>query len=205
MQLVAPVGAGRGLDGVAHLLGALQLHRIGPAVALVHQVAQAVKGVLIARRCDVEAAPGGQLQARGAEVQLDAVLVAVTDPEHIVLLSVQPCEGQLLEGVHDFGLLRFAGCVLGGKTDHARAVGPLVAAGIDQRLGAAWIAAQDLRQGVARHIQGLALGIADQVAVAVIGQHALGYEVADRPRACALAVGKELDQHRRASSRSWAS
>jgi len=30
MQLVTPMGAGRGLDGVAHLLGALQLHRVGP-------------------------------------------------------------------------------------------------------------------------------------------------------------------------------
>jgi len=38
MQLVAAVGAGRGLDCVADILRALQLHRVGPAVALVHQV-----------------------------------------------------------------------------------------------------------------------------------------------------------------------
>ena len=144
MQLVAAMGTGWGLDGVAHLLGALQLHRVGPAVTLVHQVAQAVKSVLVARWRDVEAAPGGQLQARGAEVQFDAVLVAVTDPEHVILLAVQPGEGQLLEGVHDLGLLRLAGRVLGGEADHARAVGPLVAAGVDQRLGAAGIAAQHL-------------------------------------------------------------
>jgi len=61
MQLVTPMGAGRGLDGVAHLLGALEFHRIGPAVALVHQVTQAVIGVLIARRRNVQAAAGGQL------------------------------------------------------------------------------------------------------------------------------------------------
>ena len=61
MQLVATLCAGRGLDGVAHLLGALQLHRICPTVALVQQVAQAVIGVLIARWRDVQAAPGGQL------------------------------------------------------------------------------------------------------------------------------------------------
>ena len=141
MQLVAAMGAGRGFDGSAHLLGALQLHRIGPAMALVHQVAQAVIGVLIARWRDVQAAPGSQLKARGAEVQLDAVFVAVTDPEHVILLAVQPCESQLLEGVHDLGLLCLAGRILGGKADHARAVRPLVAAGVDQRLGAAGIAA----------------------------------------------------------------
>ena len=131
--------------------------------------------------------------------------MAVTDPEHIVLFAVQPGKGQLLEGVHHFGLLRLARRVLGCETDHARAVGPLVAAGVDQRLGAARIAAQHLGQGVAGHGHGLAVGIADQVAIAIVGQYALGHEVADRPRARALAVGKELDQHRRASSRSWAS
>jgi len=71
-----------------------------PAVALVNQVARAVVGVLIPRWGDVQAAPGGQLQARGAEMQLDAVLMTVADPEHVVLLTVQPGERQLLEGVH---------------------------------------------------------------------------------------------------------
>lgn len=169
MQLVAAMRSSRGLDGVADLLGALQLHRIGPTVALIHEVTQRIEGVLIARRRDVEASPGGQFQARGAEVQLDAVLVAVTDPDHVVLLAIQPGEGQLLEGVHHLGLLCLAWCVLGGKADHARAVGPLVAAGVDQRLGAAWIAAQHLRQGVTLHSKGLAVNVADQVAVAVIG------------------------------------
>lgn len=205
MQLVPAMGAGRGLDGVAHLLGALQLHRIGPAVPLVHQVAQAAIGVLVAQWRDVQAAPGGQFQTRGAEVQLDAVLVAVTDPEHVILFTVQSGKGQLLEGVHHLGLLRLARCVLDGEADHARAVGPLVAAGVDQGLGAAWITSQHLGQGIARHHKGLALGIAHQVAVAVIGQHALGHEVADRPRACAFSVGEELDQHRRAASTIWAS
>ncbi len=205
MQLVAALGTGWGLDGVADLLGALQFHRIGPAVALVHQVAQTVIGVLVAGRRDVQAAPGGQLKAWGAEMQLDAILVAVADPEHVVLLAVQPGKGQLLEGVHHFGLLRLAGRVLCGEADHTRAVGPLVAAGVYQRFGARRIATQHLGQRVARHGQRLAIGIADQVAIAVIGQHALGHEIADRPRTRALAVGEELDQHRRASSRSWAS
>jgi hypothetical protein len=61
VQLVATLGAGWGLYGVADLLDVLQLHRIGPAVALVHYVAQAVEGVLIAGRRDVQASPRGHL------------------------------------------------------------------------------------------------------------------------------------------------
>ncbi|MFH4051446.1 hypothetical protein WAI70_18575, partial [Acinetobacter baumannii] len=82
-------------------------------------------------------------------MQFHAVFVAVADPEHVILLAVQPGEGQLLECVHDLGLLRLAGRVLSRKADHARAVGPLVEAGVDQRLGAAVVAAQHLGQGVA--------------------------------------------------------
>ncbi|WP_240910480.1 hypothetical protein [Pontivivens nitratireducens] len=114
--------------------------------------------------------------------------MTVTDPERVVLLAVQPGEGQLLEGVHHLALLRLAGRVLGGKADHARAVGPLVAAGVDQRLSAVGIATQHLRQRIARDGQGPAVSIADQIAVVVIGQHSLSHEVADRPRARALAV-----------------
>ena len=55
MQLVAVLRANRGLDGVADLLGAFQLHRISPAVALVQDIPYTVKGILIAGRRDVEA------------------------------------------------------------------------------------------------------------------------------------------------------
>jgi len=205
VQLVPALGTGWGLDGVANLLGALHIHRIGPTVALVHHVPKAVIGVLVTWRRDVEALTGRQLQARGAEVQLDPAFVAMADPEHLILLGVQPREGQPFELVHDLGLLVLGWGVAVGETDHARAVGPLVAAGIDQGLGALSVAAQYFRQWVAGDGNGLAIGIADQVAIAVIGQHALGHEVTDRPRARALAVVEELDQHRRTSSRSWAS
>jgi len=53
VQFVATLGTGWGLDGVADLLDALQIHRIGPAVALVHHIAQAIEGFLVARRRDV--------------------------------------------------------------------------------------------------------------------------------------------------------
>ena len=115
MQLVAALGAGWGLDGVADLLGALQLHRIGPAVALVHHVAQAVEGLLIAGRRDVQAPARGQFQARCAEVKLDTVFVGMSDPEHLILRRVQPREGQTLEMVHDLGLLVLGRGVLAAK------------------------------------------------------------------------------------------
>jgi hypothetical protein len=55
VQLIAPLYAGWGFDGVADLLGALQLHRVCPAVALIHHVPQAVKSSLITGRRDVQA------------------------------------------------------------------------------------------------------------------------------------------------------
>jgi len=53
MQLVAALSAGWGFSGFANLLDALQLHRIGPTVALVHYIAQGVEGILIAGRRNV--------------------------------------------------------------------------------------------------------------------------------------------------------
>ncbi|OED46898.1 hypothetical protein AB838_18655 [Rhodobacteraceae bacterium (ex Bugula neritina AB1)] len=140
VQLVAALGAGWRLDGVADLLRPLDVHRIGPAVALVHHVPQAVIGVLVAGRRDVEALARRQLQARRAEVKLDPAFVAMADPEHLILLRVQPREGQPLEPVHDIGLLILARIVAVGKTDHTRAVGPLVTAGVDQGFGAIGVA-----------------------------------------------------------------
>nr|WP_239479769.1 L-type lectin-domain containing protein [Actibacterium sp. 188UL27-1] len=61
------------------------------------------------------------------------------------------------------------------KTDHTRAIGPQVAAGVDQGLGAIGIVAQDLWQWITSDGQGLAIGIADQVAIAVIGHHLIGF------------------------------
>ncbi len=110
-------------------------------MALVHHVAQAVIGVLVARRGDVEAPAGGQFQARRAEMKLDPAFVAMADPEHLILLGVQPREGQPLEPIHDLGLLILGRVVAVRKADHSRAVGPLMAAGVDQGLGALEVAA----------------------------------------------------------------
>ena len=205
MQLVTALGAGWSLDGVADLLRALQLHRIGPAVALVHHITQAVEGFFVAGWRDVQAPPRGQLQARRAEVKLDAVFVGMSDPEHLILRRVQPREGQTLEVVHDLGLLFLGRGVGRGKADHARTVGPLVAAGVDEGFSSVGIAAQDLGQRLPRDGHGLAVCIADQVAVVIVGQHLVCHEVANRTSASTFAVAEELDQHRRDASTIWAS
>ena len=135
-------------------------------------------------------------------MSLDVVFVGMSDPEHVILRWVQPHEGQTLEVVHDLGLLFLARRIGGGKADHASAVGPLVAAGVNERFGAVRITAKDLGQGLAGHGHGLSVRIADQVAVVVVGEHLVPHKVADRTHACAFAVAEELDQHRRAASRS---
>ena len=104
-------------------------------------------------------------------MKLDPAFVCVPDPEHLILLGVQPREGQPLELVHDLGLLFLARRVAVRKANHARAIGPLVTACVDQGLGTVWVAAQDLGQRIARDGHRLTLGIADQIAVAVLHLH----------------------------------
>jgi hypothetical protein len=59
MDLLAGLGALLGFKDGLHLLRTVGVHRVGPAVGLVHQVAQRVEGGLIARRGDVQAAARG--------------------------------------------------------------------------------------------------------------------------------------------------
>jgi hypothetical protein len=89
-SLDLPTGLGplRGLKDGLDLLRAAGVHWVGPAVGLVHQVAKGIKGGLIAGRGDVQASARGKVEARGAEVQLHAALVAVADPEDVELLGV---------------------------------------------------------------------------------------------------------------------
>jgi hypothetical protein len=197
LDLLAGLGALRGLKDGLNLLRAVGVHRVGPAVCLVHQVAEGVECGLIAGRGDVQAAARGQVETRGAEVQLDAAFVAVTDPEDVELLGVEAREGELFEAVHDLGLLRLGRGVVGGKADDTGAVGPGMGAGVDQRLGPVWVATQDLGARVAERVRGQANLIADQVAIGIVGQHLIGDQVADGTGPAPLAVGEELDQHSR--------
>jgi hypothetical protein len=205
MDLLAGLGALRGFKCGLNLLRAVGVHRVGPTVCLVHQVTQGIEGGLIAGRGDVQAAAGGQIEARGAEVQLDAALVAVADPEDVELLRVEAREGEQFEAVHDLGLLRLGRGVVGGKADDTGAVGPGMRAGVDQRLGPVGVAAQDLGARVADRVRGLASLIADQVAVGIVGQNLIGDQVADGAGPAPLAVTEEFDQHSRPWARIWAS
>lgn len=205
LDLLAGLGALRGLKNGLHLLRAVGIHGVGPAVCLIHQVAKGIEGGLIAGRGDVQAPARGQVEARGAEVQLDAALVAMADPKDVELLGVEAREGELFEAVHDLGLLGMGRGVFGGKADYASAVGPGMRAGVDQRLGPFGIAAQDLGKRVADRVRGLAGRIADQVAVGIVGQNLIGDQVADGAGPAPLAVGEELDQHSRPLARIWAS
>lgn len=205
MDLLAGLGALRGLKDGLHLLRAVGVHRVGPAVVLVHQVAKGIEGGLIAGRGDVQAAAGGQVKAWSAEVELDAALMAMADPEDVELLRVEARESELFEAVHDLGLLRLGRGVVGGKADDTCAVGPGMGAGVDQRLGLVGIATQDLGARVADRVRGLASLIADQVAVGIVGQNLIGDQVADGAGPAPLAVGEEFDQHSRPWARIWAS
>ena len=91
---------------------------------LVEHVAQGIHCLLVARRGDVEALAGSQLHARRAEMQLDAALMAVPDPEHVDLVAVQTGKGKLVEGVHDSLLLLFRRIIVLVEADHARPVRP---------------------------------------------------------------------------------
>lgn len=195
MEPVAPGGAVRGFRHRLDLGRALHVHGIGPAVGLVHQVAQAVEGALVAGRGNVEAAATVQLHARRAEMKLDAILAGVAQPEAGVAVGIEAGESDLFETVDHLLLLVFGGDVLASKADDAGAIGPFVRAGVDQVDHALGIAAHDLRQRFACHVHRLAGHIADQIAIVVISKHRADGQVVYRSRTAALAVGEELDQH----------
>jgi hypothetical protein len=205
VDLLAGLSALWGFKNRLNLLRAVGVHWVGPAVGLVHQIAKGIEGGLIAGRGDVQAAARGKVEARGAEVQLHAALVAMADPEDVELFWVEACEGELFEAVHDLGLLRLGRGIVGGEADDTGAVGPGMGAGVDQRLRPVGVAAQDLGARVADRVRGLASSIADQVAVGIVGQNLIGDQVADGAEPAPLAVGEELYQHSRPWARSWAS
>ena len=124
LHLLAGLGALSGFEDRLHLLRAVGVHRVGPAVGQVHQIAEGVECSLIAGRGDVQAAARGQVEARSAEVQLHAALMAVAYPEDVELLCIEARKGELFEAVHDLGLLRLGRGIVGGEADDPGAVGP---------------------------------------------------------------------------------
>ncbi|WP_440411453.1 hypothetical protein [Neorhizobium petrolearium] len=195
MDQLAGIAAPHALDKADGLAGALRRHRIVPAVLLVQNIAKGVVVLLVAGRRDVKAAPARQLHAWGHEMQLDAALVGMADPKHIVLVGFEAGKGKVFECVHHLPLMGGVRRVLRREGDDAGAIGPLVRAGVDQRAHAVCIAAQHFRQGLAGKQLDLAAVIADRVAVLVVSDDVALDQVVNRPRSAALAVSEELDQH----------
>lgn len=179
-QGVDSVAAGRALGRVPCELavaGALRIVRPRPAVLAVQRVPQGIVEPLPSRRGDVEGAARIELQPRRDEVQLDpaALGVAVADPEHVVLLGIEPGEGRALELVHDMALLLGARPVLRCEGDDAAGVAPLPVDRVDQ---------------LARHRRIAAQHLGRRMLTVLRSRH-----VADRSRPRALAAREKLDQH----------
>ncbi|WP_437178270.1 hypothetical protein [Brucella anthropi] len=168
MDQLAGIAAPDAFDEADGLAGALRRHWVIPAVFLVQNVAQGVVVLLVAGWRDIEAAPARKLHAWRHEMQLDAALVGMADPKHIVLVGFEAGKGKALEGVHHLPLLDRARRVFRREGDDAGAIGPLVRASVDQRAHAVCVAAQDLRQGLAGEQHDVAALIADRVAVLVV-------------------------------------
>lgn len=128
-------------------------------------------------------------------MQLHAAFMAVSDPEHVDLVTIQTGKGQLVEGIHDGLLLLFGRMIVLIEADHARPVRPGVRAGIDQGTGVVRIARQHLRQRIAALHQRDAVVVADEIAIGVISEHMRGDQIIDRCRAAALATAEQLNQH----------
>lgn len=195
MDQFAGIAAPDAFDEADGLAGALRCHRVVPAVFLIQNIAQGVVVLLVAGWRDIEAPPARKLHARRHEMQLDAALVGMADPKHIVLVGFEAGKGKVLEGVHHLPLLGRVRRVVRHEGDDAGAISPLVRASVDQRAHAVCIAAQHLGQRLAGKQYDLAALIADRVAVMVVGDDVALDKVVNRSRSAALAVAEELDQH----------
>lgn len=195
MDQFARVATPDALDKAGGLAGTLRRHRVVPAVLLVQNIAYGVVMLLVAGRRDIEAAPARKLHAGGHEMQFDAALMGVADPQHIALVGFETGKGKALEGVHHLPLLGRVRRVFRRESDDAGPIGPLVRTGVDQRAHAVGIATQHLRQRLAGKQHDLAALVADRVAVLVVSDDVALDQIVNRSRSAALAVTEELDQH----------
>lgn len=195
MDQLAGIAAPDAFDEADGLAGALRRHWVIPAVFLVQNITQGVVVPLVAGWRDIEAAPARKLHAWRHEMQLDAALMGVADPQHIALVGFEAGKGKALEGVHYLPLLGGVRRVLRREGDDAGPIGPLVRAGVDQRAHAVCVAAHHFRQRLAGKQHDLAALIADRVAVLVVSDDVALDQIVNRSRSAALAVAEELDQH----------
>ncbi len=195
MDQLAGIAAPDAFDEADGLAGALWRHWVIPAVFLVQNIAQGVVVLLIARRRDIEAAPARKLHAWRHEMQLDASLVGMANPQHIVLVGFEAGKGKALEGVHHLPLLGRVRRVFRREGDDAGPIGPLVWTGVDQRAHAVGIAAQHFGQRLAGKQHDPAALVADRVAVLIVSDDVALDQIVNRSRSAALTVSEELDQH----------
>ena len=167
----------RQLEG--HFPRPRRIIRARPAMLQVQCVPQGGKAPLPAGRRDVERPPGGQLHARGHEVQLHppTLGVLVPHPGDVELIDIEAGEGKGFEGVHRGLLLDHSGRILGREGQHSVRVGPLPPDAVDQLLRPRQVAPHHLRRAM---LPALAFRI-DQVA-------------AHRSPAAPTAAGK-FDEH----------
>jgi len=129
-------------------------------------------------------------------MKLHAAFMAVPDPEHIDLVAIQTGKCKLVERIQDGLLLLFGRMVIFVEADHARPVRPGVRACIDQGPSVVRIARQHLRQRITGLHQRDASVVADEITIAVVGEHLRGDQIIDRCRAATLATAEQLNQHR---------
>lgn len=142
------LAAPRQFDQADDIASPCRVLGISPTVALVLDIAERVERLLVARGRDVQTTPAGELHPGGYEVELDPILVGVSHPEDVPLVTLQAGEGQSLEGVHHLGLLALGRRILPREGHDARAVGPLVRTCVDLGFDERRVAAQHFRQRV---------------------------------------------------------
>jgi len=149
--LAQPKSLQRPLRGLCELLSARRVVWTRPTVMQVQRVPERRIAMLPVRRRNVQSFAAVQLHARRHEMQFRAPALGVrmANPCDVILLMIQPGEGQTLEHVHRLALLILGWCILGCKGQNPVRVGPLAVDAVDQVAGPIHVTTHDLWRRVA--------------------------------------------------------
>ena len=144
--LAQPKSLQRPLRGLCELLSARRVVWTRPTVMQVQRVPERRIAMLPVRRRNVQSFAAVQLHARRHEMQFRAPALGVrmANPCDVILLMIQPGEGQTLEHVHRLALLILGWCILGCKGQNPVRVGPLAVDAVDQVAGPVHVAPHHL-------------------------------------------------------------
>ncbi|WP_245411902.1 hypothetical protein [Phyllobacterium leguminum] len=150
-----------------------------PTIFKVQRVPERIVEFLPAGGSNVQSLAGRKLHARRHEMQFHppARRVLVTNPEDIILIGFQPCEGRSFELVHHLLLLRLGGRVPEGERDYPGRVAPFPVDAVDKFLGALRVPAYDFRRRMIAAFQ-IRAG-----------------RILDRATPAALPAGEKFNQH----------